>query len=183
MVFLSDNGGASNNASNNGSLSSWKGSLFEGGIRVPFAMRWTGMIPAGQVYRHPVISLDIMATITAQAGVEVASERPLDGVNLLPYLQKKKEGAPHDQLFWRKFDQKGICIRAGDFKAVADRQFQFRGVQLFDLSNDVIEKNDLASQRPALKNTLMQKYEAWSSQMQPTAFPTLGSDEWWRDAE
>jgi arylsulfatase A-like enzyme len=66
MVFLSDNGGpTSDNASDNRPLRGGKGSLTEGGIRVPFAAQWPGRIPKGLVYQHPVISLDILATIAA----------------------------------------------------------------------------------------------------------------------
>ena len=62
IFFLSDNGGASNNSSDNGILREHKGTLFEGGIRVPFALRWKNNIPSNKVYSHPIISLDIMAT-------------------------------------------------------------------------------------------------------------------------
>jgi arylsulfatase A-like enzyme len=97
VVFLSDNGGPLKKGqpsfTDNGLLAKGKGSLFEGGVRVPFAMQWKGTLPAGLVYTNPVISLDIMASITALAGVEIAAERPLDGVNLIPYLPTSGERA------------------------------------------------------------------------------------------
>ena len=89
VVFLSDNGGAHNNASDNGPLRGLKGDLFEGGIRVPFAIRWKGVIPEGQSYEKPVSSLDIMATIVARTDVKINADRPLDGVDLIPFLTGK----------------------------------------------------------------------------------------------
>jgi arylsulfatase A-like enzyme len=83
VVFLSDNGGpTTKNGSNNAPLRGGKGDAWEGGWRVPFAMQWPGGLPKGKTYSHPVISLDIMATIVALTKAPVAKERPLDGVNL-----------------------------------------------------------------------------------------------------
>ena len=76
-------------------------STWEGGIRVPFFVQWKGTIPAGTVYDQPVISLDLLPTAVAAAGGEIKPEWNLDGVNLLPYLTKKNDGAPHSVLFWR----------------------------------------------------------------------------------
>jgi len=179
VVFLSDNGGAHNNASDNGVLANGKGSLFEGGVRVPFAMQWKGTIPAGQVYAHPVISLDIMGTITALADVEIAKERPLDGVNLIPYLTGKNDAPPHDQLFWRKFDQDAISIRKGNIKLVADSQRSSKGYKLFDLSEDIGEKKDLFSKHPETVEQLIGECDRWNAELKPTAFPTLMGDKWW----
>jgi arylsulfatase A-like enzyme len=179
VVFLSDNGGANNNASSNQPLRAHKGSLFEGGVRVPFAMQWKGTIPAGQVYAHPVISLDIMGTITALAGVEIAQERPLDGVNLIPHLTGKNDAPPHDRLFWRKFGQDAISVRAGNMKLVADSQRSKKGYSLFDLSEDIGETNDLLSKNPETADSLIEDCERWNEQLQPTAFPTLMGDKWW----
>ncbi len=103
VFFLSDNGGPigktpSANGSLNDPLRGGKGSPFEGGIRVPFAARWTGTIPVGIDYDQPVISLDIMATIAAQAEASISTQRPLDGVDLLPYLSGQDSTTPHEQL-------------------------------------------------------------------------------------
>jgi len=179
VVFLSDNGGAHNNASDNGVLNKGKGSLFEGGVRVPFAMQWKGTIPAGQVYSHPVISLDIMGTITALADVEISKERPLDGVNLIPHLTGKNDAPPHDQLFWRKFDQDAISIRKGNLKLVSDSQRSKKGYKLFDLSNDIGEKKDRFSTNPETAEQLIEACDEWNAQLKPTAFPTLMGDKWW----
>jgi arylsulfatase A-like enzyme len=179
VVFLSDNGGAHNNASDNGVLSNGKGSLFEGGVRVPFAMQWKGTIPAGIDYANPVISLDIMATITALAEVKIAPERSLDGVNLIPYLTGKNKGRPHDQLFWRKWEQNAMAIRSGDIKLVSDGQRQKDNYELFNLDADIGEQNNRQRENPEKAKQLLEDWEKWNLQLKDRAFPTLGGDRWW----
>ena len=71
VIFINDNGGATNNASDNGIYRGMKGSKWEGGIRIPYAMRWPGTLPAGSVFDHPVSTLDIVPTAVAAAGVAV----------------------------------------------------------------------------------------------------------------
>ena len=180
VVFLSYNGGAlTKNASDNGALRGAKSDLFEGGIRVPFAMQWKSIIPAGQIYSHPVISLDIMGTITALAGVKIAEDRPLDGVNLLPYLTGENKEAPHDQLFWRKREQQGMCIRNGDTKLVANTQRHKNSYQLFNVENDLSETKNLRKQNPEKSQQLLEAWEAWNDQLKDRNFPTLMTDKWW----
>lgn len=90
VFFLSDNGGPeSKNASDNGPLRGAKGDTWEGGFRVPFAVQWKGTLPAGAVYDLPVSSLDIMSTIVDLANAPFDPKRPLDRVNLIPYLTGK----------------------------------------------------------------------------------------------
>ena len=92
VVFLSDNGGPeSKNGSNNGILREGKGSIYEGGFRVPFALQWKGHVKHG-VYNNPVSSLDIFATIASLSKAPINKDKPLDGVNIIPYLQNTKRG-------------------------------------------------------------------------------------------
>ena len=69
IFFVSDNGGPPVNASSNGPLHGHKAQTWEGGIRVPFVIRWPGHIPAGQTYDRPVIQLDVVPTVLAAAGI------------------------------------------------------------------------------------------------------------------
>jgi arylsulfatase A-like enzyme len=86
IFFLSDNGGhPMANAARNDPLRGEKSTVYEGGIRVPFVVKWTGRIPAGDTYTRPVISLDILPTALAAAGIQPPRRLSLDGVNLLPY--------------------------------------------------------------------------------------------------
>ena len=87
IIFFSDNGGAKKNFANNGALRDFKQSVYEGGIRVPFIVRWPGRLPKGAVCSEPVISLDAMPTICAAAGAELPDDRIYDGRNMLPTLR------------------------------------------------------------------------------------------------
>ena len=94
IVFLSDNGGPIGvNGSSNEPLRGAKGQVLEGGIRVPFLMKWKGKLPAGTTYEEPVISLDLVPTALALAGAAVPEAVHLDGVDLMPYLTRAKTGA------------------------------------------------------------------------------------------
>src|SRR5947207_9607717 len=88
IFLLSDNGAPDSpyTQPSNYPLSGWKFTLLEGGIRVPFAIQWTGTLPANAAYTQPVSSLDLVATAAAAAGVSLPTDRAYDGINLLPYL-------------------------------------------------------------------------------------------------
>jgi len=180
VVFLSDNGGAKNNASDNGPYRGRKGDLFEGGVRVPFAIRWKGTIPEGQNYKKAVSSLDIMATIVAQNNIEINEERPLDGVNLIPFLTGEDKGSPHDYLFWRKWEQNAMAIRNNNFKLVANKNKDKTTAELFDVSKDIAEEEDLSSKEKKKAKELMEEWEKWDSEMKDRVFPTL-QENWWKD--
>lgn len=180
VVFLSDNGGATNNASDNGVLRGHKSDLFEGGIRVPFALRWKGTISGGQTFQRPVSSLDIMATIVAQTKVKINPLRPLDGVDLVPYLTGMKAGDPHDYLFWRKWEQNAMAIRQGDKKVVANKNREENSPLMFDIGSDVSESKDLKTADKEAYEGLVQEWSDWNRQMKDRVFPTLGEDVWWK---
>ncbi|MBK3517099.1 sulfatase-like hydrolase/transferase [Carboxylicivirga marina] len=179
VVFLSDNGGAHNNASDNGPLRGLKGDLFEGGIRVPFAMRWPGVIPAGQTYEKAISSMDVMATIVSQNNISINAERPLDGVDLIPYLTGETEEEPHDYLFWRKWEQNAMAILHQNTKLVANSDQNENTPELFNLNSDLGEQNNLRSSDEATSESLMKEWEGWNLQLKDRVFPTLGGDDWW----
>jgi arylsulfatase A-like enzyme len=132
VFFLSDNGGPEqHNASDNGILRDGKGSLYEGGIRVPFAVQWPGKIPRGKIYDHPVISLDIFATATELAGV--TPRNPIDGKNLIPYLTGQETKPPHRELFWRMYDEGMLAVRKGGLKLIKNKKGK---TAVYDLSMD-----------------------------------------------
>ncbi len=179
IVFLSDNGGAKNNASDNGPLRGAKGDLFEGGIRVPFAMRWKGVIPEGQTYKKPISSLDIMATIVAQTNVEINKERPLDGVNLIPYITGENNTDPHDYLFWRKWEQNAMAIRQGNYKLVSNKNQKQNTPLLFNIGNEISEENDLSDEQKKKHDQMLKEWQQWNSQLKDRVFPTL-QEVWWK---
>lgn len=172
VVFISDNGGLHKIKADNGPLRGDKGDLYEGGTRVPFAMRWPKQIAAKTVFVHPVITLDIFATMVGAQKRSVKTKNELDGVDLLPFIQDAKEGRPHGELYWRKFDQQRYSVRQGDIKLVDDGD----GAQYFDLSQDVSEINSLIQERK--KETVKMKgdHEEWLSHLIDPIFQGLRHD-------
>lgn len=171
VFFLSDNGGPiPDNSSSNGVLRGKKGDFYEGGIRVPFAIQWPGKIPAGKKYAAPVISLDIFATAASLAGVKPRNK--IDGVNLIPYLNRTKKGLPHQALFWRHSDLNVFAVRSGDDKLMIRQEV----IQLFDLNQDIGEKNNLVGQQDKQLRALNKQLEAWKKQLIPPAFLGLNQD-------
>jgi autotransporter-associated beta strand protein len=166
IFFLSDNGGVPHkNASRNAPCRGWKGQLLEGGIRVPFLVQWKGRLPAGEVYRQPVISLDILPTALAAAGVEALPDWKLDGVDLLPYLTGEKQGAPHDALYWRfraSTDPEYYnrwAIRQGDWKLV---KTHLEPLGLYNLAADIGESNNLAAAEPGRVAAMQAAWDLWN---------------------
>lgn len=156
VLFVSDNGGPTpQTTSGNGPLRGFKGQTWEGGIRVPFMMQWKGRLPAGKTFDAPAIALDLHATALAAAGVPVPEK--LDGVNLLPFVSGEKAGVPHEVLYWR-FGPQAAC-RKGDWKLV----IQKGATHLFNLAQDIGEKDDLAAKEPERLKELQAAYDAWNA--------------------
>lgn len=177
IVFLSDNGGARNNASRNAPLRGNKGDLYEGGIRVPFAIQWKGVIPQGIRYHNPVSSLDIAATIVDVVDTKIHLEKPLDGVNIIPYLREEKLGMPHKYLFWRKWEQNAMAVMNDTYKLVKNGNDSI--AELYDVSADISEKKNLKNKYPEQITPLKKLWENWNLELKDRIFPTLSKDEWW----
>tara|TARA_B100001248_G_scaffold261655_1_gene253533 strand:+ start:4594 stop:5964 length:1371 start_codon:yes stop_codon:yes gene_type:complete len=177
VVFLSDNGGAKNNGSDNRPLRGRKSDLFEGGIRVPFAMQWKGTIPAGMTYEKNVSSLDIMATIVAQNKISIDKKRTLDGVNLIPFLNGENDSEPHDYLFWRKIKYNAMAVMIGDQKLVKNKRNDFK--EMFNLSSDLSETYNLIEKNNTQSKSMQLEWDLWNAELIDCIFPSLAKDEWW----
>jgi arylsulfatase B len=168
IFFLSDNGGPTRElTSSNAPLRGGKGSLYEGGIRVPFLMQWKGQIPPGKEFHSPVLSSDVHATACRAAGIQSASDAALDGVDLLPFVQDKASGKPHASLYWRMGNR--AAFRKGDWKIVApsnsaDETPKF---ELYNLAADLEESKDLSMENPETLEELIRDWKAMNSQMKP----------------
>jgi arylsulfatase A-like enzyme len=149
--------------SRNDPLRGYKAQFFEGGIRVPFVMQWKGILPAGQTYREMIAGFDCHATALGAAGIEASQNKPLDGVNLLPYLTGKITGRPHEQLFWRAGEKH--AARIGDWKLVTEPAHG--GTMLFNLKDDIGEQHDLAQSQPEKLKEVQAAFAQWASQMKP----------------
>ncbi len=176
ILFSSDNGGV-RGIGENTPLCGAKATVFEGGIRVPAAVRWYGMIPGGRKINEPLANIDVFPTVMRLAGVEQSVGKPLDGVDMLDILTGKQEklerelfnyigqsGLLGEQISYMTNDWKMIVIgpvvtdeNADD----ADRQ-KF----LFNISKDISEENNLVDQNPARAATMYKKIK-WFRSLQP----------------
>jgi arylsulfatase A-like enzyme len=170
VFFFSDNGGPTMrgttiNGSVNAPLRGSKRTTLEGGIRVPFFVKWPAKVPAGKAYDSPVIQLDVLPTALAAAGVEPKADWKLDGVNLLPHLTGDAKAAPHDALYWRFGAQ--MAVRKGDWKLVkydanAEDGKGTSPARLYNLADDIGEKADLAAKRPEKVKELQAAWDRWN---------------------
>ena len=163
IIFTSDNGGLDNGGhpTENAPLRSGKGYAYEGGIRVPFLVRWPGHIKPGTESDTPVCSIDVFPTILDAAGVPAPANREIDGLSLLPLLKSGGvTGLDRDELIWhfphyRHAPGPYSILRKGDWKLI---QFDEGISELYDLKNDLSESNNLAEKHPdkvkAMQNRL-----------------------------
>jgi len=165
VFFISDNGGPTRElTSSNAPLRGGKGEVYEGGIRVPFLVQWKGRIPGGRLYRHPVISLDVYATAASVADAPVPTGRPIDGVDLLPYLTGRRDDRPHETLFWRMGPR--TALRTGDWKLVRNAKPGGDSPwELYDLAADITESNDLAPRQPEKLRELVRIWRQLNGEM------------------
>jgi arylsulfatase A-like enzyme len=173
VIFTNDNGGAMPyNGSLNTPLRGTKGTVLEGGIRVPFVMRWPNALPGRRIFDQPVSTLDLLPTFLRAAGADLPRDRDLDGVDLLTHLNGRSSGQPHDTLFWKL--NWGAAVRADDWKLVRTPGGDH---WLFDLNTDPGESIDLADDRPDIAGSLRRTLERWERGLPE---PIWVSDPMWR---
>jgi arylsulfatase A len=146
VIFTSDNGphgggGTLQHFNAAGPLRAKKGSLYEGGIRVPFVACWPRKIAAGTLSDHPSCFYDMLPTFAELGGAKV--ETPTDGISMLPTLLGQGMQKKHDYLYWELNGK--VAVRMGNWKGVKSKKGQ---LELFDLSNDLGEKNNIAKVHP-----------------------------------
>ena len=179
VIFFNDNGGPTMpgttiNGSRNTPLRGSKRQTWEGGIRVPFIIRWKGKLAEGKTDSRLIIQLDVLPTALAAAGIRVKPRSNFDGVNLLPFIANKKSGRPHKALYWRLGEN--MAIREGDWKlvkAVEGRLFSadatkpeyLAGVELYNLANDVGEGKNLAAENPKKVKELVAAWQVWNKML------------------
>jgi uncharacterized sulfatase len=169
IVFIGDNGAPLKEGAWDGSLNlplvGEKGMLTDGGVRTPFVAAWPGTIPVGQVYEHPVISLDVAATAVALAGQP--HDPKLDGVNLLPFLTGENKAAPHKSLFWRWRTQAAVLEFPWKLVRLGEKRRY-----LFNVAVPEGELKNLLAQNPDIAARLDAKLKTWSDTLQPPGLPT-----------
>ncbi|MBL7222432.1 MAG: sulfatase [Candidatus Brocadiae bacterium] len=159
VVFVSDNGGDLPAGAFNGPVRSGKGTMYEGGLRVPMIARWPGHIAKGTATGRIALTMDIFATCCEAAGAKVGHE--IDGVSFLRTLLGQKQPAPERDLFFgrreggRFFNGGTIeCVRRGDWKLL--RSKPGGPLELYNLAADPLEKRDLAKDKPEKARELAQ---------------------------
>jgi arylsulfatase A-like enzyme len=169
VIFTSDNGGAFYHEipQENLPYRGWKTTYFEGGVNVPFVMRWPARIPAGQTVPGIVSALDIVPTVAAAADASLPGDRTFDGRDLLPVLTG---AAPNDlrdrTLVWRKEDYR--AIRHGQWKLQTSRYPE--AVWLYDLDTDPTERTNLAKRMPEKVRELQALYADQEKAFVPPAW-------------
>lgn len=176
VIFLTDNGPGG--VRWNGGLRDRKGTVYEGGIRVPFFVRWKGQFPGDRSLDVPAAHIDVMPTVLAACGVPAPAGVKLDGRSLLAELQGKDVERPERHMFiqWHRGDVpemgRAFMARGPQYKLV-----QAAGVgpgkyepryELFDIPADPFEEKDLAAQKPDVVKDLRAKYEAWFKDVKST---------------
>ncbi|HWB02336.1 MAG TPA: sulfatase-like hydrolase/transferase [Verrucomicrobiales bacterium] len=177
VIFLSDNGGLSvvegvnTPATRNRPLRGGKGGLYEGGLRIPLIIRWPGTVPAGKIENTPVINTDLVPTLLAATGA-AAPSLPLDGVNLLPLIQRRGD-LKRPALFWHYphySNQRGFpggAMRSGDWKFI--ESYDDGHLELYHLAEDPSELQNLALSMPSrvaeMKKSLHEWRESCGAQM------------------
>ena len=164
VIFTNDNGGQTQLGADNFPLKGKKGTLHEGGVRVPWAIRWPGKIEPGMVIDDPIIALDLMPTFVELAGGKIEYSWKLDGVSLVKSWQG---GAPLPErpLYWRKAGSRGDrAMRLGKWKIYHGRMSKTAPV-LYDLSNDPGEAHDLAAKEPEQLRKMLVMLDQWESEL------------------
>ncbi|MGD8501257.1 MAG: sulfatase [Phycisphaerales bacterium] len=189
VIFFSDNGGYVNKyeknvVTSNYPLRSGKGSLYEGGIRVPLIVRWPGVTQAGAVCRQPVSSIDFYPTILGITGLsgEPTHDADVDGVSLVPLFKNPTTRLEREALCWHyphyyPTTSPVSSIRQGNWKLL--EYFEGNHIELYDLDKDVGEQKDLAEAMPEKAWELRKRLHAWRNAVDaqmPTPNPRYSSE-------
>ena len=159
VLFMSDNGGSGNGG--NAPLKGSKGTMWEGGLRVPFVIRWPGKVPAGKITGEFLTTLEISPTLLAAAGTQAPAGIVLDGFDMLPILLGNQP-SPRTEMFWQRRSDK--AARVGNWKWVESQ----KGRGLYDLATDIAETRDLSKENPDIVELLQNRFAAWRKEMDQT---------------
>jgi len=171
VIFTSDNGGAHyiGLPEINRPFRGWKATFFEGGIHVPFFMKWPAAVPRGTSFAAPVGHVDIFTTAAAAAGATPPTDRVRDGVDLVPFVAGKAEGRPHQSLYWRSGPYKTLL--AGDWKLqVAETP---KKNWLFNLKDDPTEQHNVAASNPDKLGQMLTELTKIDAQQSKPLWPSL----------
>ncbi|MCK4627994.1 MAG: sulfatase [Sedimentisphaerales bacterium] len=182
VFFMSDNGGFSTSKgspTSNVPLRGGKGWLYEGGIREPMIIKWPGVAKAGSTCSEPVISTDFYPTMLDIAGLKPKPAQHVDGVSLAGLLKDNKK-PDREAIYWHyphygnQGGFPGAAIRCGDYKLI--ERFEDMSIELYNLKEDIGEKNNLAAKMPEKANKMRKMLHAWQKEVDakmPTPNPAF----------
>ena len=162
IIFTSDNGGLLG-PTDNAPLRSGKGNPYEGGVRVPLIVHWPGITRAKSVSAVPVSSIDYFPTICRAAGIKPPADVVIDGVDLMPVL-KGGDSLDREDIFWHFPQYRGrimpySMVRSGSWKLL--KRYHGKPYELFNLAEDIGEKEELSAKMPEKVKQLDAKLEEW----------------------
>jgi arylsulfatase len=187
VIFITDNGPQGNRY--NAGLRSRKGSVYEGGIRVPSFWSWPGKIESDREFTQVAAHIDILPTLLDICHLEADSQYPFDGRSLWPLLNGKESKLPDREMIYhwtRGFPEPyhNIAVRAGDYKLVGKGGYKSpdQAFDLFDLAKDPFEIQDISHVYPDTVDALIRKFDDWYDDMirNPNLDPLriiIGSDQ------
>jgi len=176
VIFTSDNGGAGyiGLPDVNAPYRGWKMTLFEGGIHVPYFVKWPAKIPAGTTVTQPVHHFDAFATAAAAGGAALPIDRKIDGIDLVPFANGEAQGVTHERLFWRSGASQTALVDGWKLNVSSPSGADSRK-WLFDLRADPTEQEDLSAKRPKKLAELEAALEAHNAEQAPSMWPEAGS--------
>ena len=194
VVFTSDNGGlykrygpGGQAVTSNAPLRNEKGSIYEGGIRVPTIIRWPGVTPEGATCDVPTISHDFYPTFVDAAGGSLPEDEPIDGKSLMPLLKDPAAELDREAIYFHyphyHHSRPATAIRSGEWKML--HFYDNNSVELYNLASDIGEQNNLAESKPNVVRRLRARLDAWREEvdadvpMPNPAFRPKRRDEWW----
>ncbi|MGJ8695242.1 MAG: sulfatase-like hydrolase/transferase [Verrucomicrobiaceae bacterium] len=162
IVFLSDNGGKVVTGADNTPLKMGKGSVYEGGVRVPMFLHWPKEVKAGRKFAYPVSALDFYPTFAGLAGVELPEGKELDGVNLWEDFQAGRDPRGEKALFFARHREQHteVGARLNGWKIF--RYGTTGDWQLYDLKEDVGETKDVSAKHPELVESMVKGVAQWT---------------------
>tara|TARA_Y100000389_G_scaffold204053_1_gene254710 strand:- start:1845 stop:3356 length:1512 start_codon:yes stop_codon:yes gene_type:complete len=182
VIFLSDNGGPEEtNFSDNGILRGQKSTPYEGGIRVPIAIKWPSNYPSGVSFDKNISSLDFFATIIEAAKINFSNKNELDGVDLTPCITKSECSALDRFLYFRDYDKDwNVVLSPHSIKIISQKNnnlFKFKDhkIEKFNLNNDPSETNHNIDDHYNHK-VMMQSYQKWEKDFKGPNYEGLGSE-------
>ncbi|KZS38824.1 sulfatase [Aquimarina aggregata] len=181
IIFFSDNGGKLSKGANNFPLKEGKGSVYEGGFRIPMFFHWPGKVASGMIYNYPVSALDLYPTLTALANAnsKIPADKVLTGKNIWDGFLMNKEVKQGDYIFTMRHRTgfSDVGVRSGKWKAVKANDQKW---ELFNIEEDIEESNDISANHPKILKKLILEAEAWSkTHIQPKWWHNKKTGEEW----